>query len=64
MAGISTPSTMDGRSLLSQLIPPTAEAQLPEPTRLQLQTDRAELATKPWRTEQFHQVKNNMLYVG
>ena len=55
MAGIPTPPTMDGRSILPQLIPESAEALLPAPTRQQLQKDRAELADRPWRKEQFHQ---------
>ena len=55
MAGIPTPPTMDGRSILPQLIPESAEALLPAPTRQQLQKDRAELAERPWRKEQFHQ---------
>lgn len=55
MAGIATPATYDGRSILTQLIPQDAEAEIPEPTRLQLQSDRAGLVAKPWRTEQFHQ---------
>ena len=62
MAGIPTPETMDGRSILAQLIPEGAlsaedEAQmLPRPTLERLQADREELQTRPWRTEQFHQV--------
>ena len=55
MAGLPTPPTMDGRSILTQLIPESADALLPAPTRVQLQRDRAELAKRPWRTEQFHQ---------
>ena len=60
MAGIPTPATFDGRSILTQLIPAEAEAEgeLPEPTRRQLRLDRASLAAKPWRTEQFHQYYN------
>jgi len=58
MAGIPTPATMDGRSFLTQLIPASAEAELPASTRAQLQADRAALAVKPWRTEQFHQYYN------
>ena len=58
MAGIPTPSTMDGRSILTQLIPESAEPLLPAPTRLQLKRDRTELAERPWRKEQFHQYYN------
>eukprot|EP01043_Picozoa_sp_COSAG02_P058443 COSAG02_NODE_7276_length_3087_cov_4.386546_1_plen_165_part_10 len=58
MAGIPTPQTMDGRSILTQLIPESAEPLLPAATRLQLQRDRKELATRPWRKEQFHQYYN------
>ena len=53
MAGIPTPPTMDGRSILPQLIPESAEHLLAEPTRQQIQRDRAD--TRPWRKEQFHQ---------
>ena len=59
MAGIPTPPTMDGRSILTQLVPEENEDQLPETTRRQIQVDRASLATKPWRTEQFHQYYNS-----
>ena len=58
MAGIPTPQTMDGRSILTQLIPESAEPLLPAPTRLQLQRDRNELVKRPWRKEQFHQYYN------
>ena len=53
MAGIPTPPTMDGRSILPQLIPESAEHLLAEPTRQQIQRDRAD--SRPWRKEQFHQ---------
>eukprot|EP00040_Diaphanoeca_grandis_P014408 m.73070 g.73070 ORF g.73070 m.73070 type:complete len:581 (-) comp24519_c0_seq1:34-1776(-) len=58
MAGIPNPATYDGRSLLTQLIPASAEHELPPPTRTQVQADRAGLSSKPWRTEQFHQYYN------
>mmetsp|Transcript_17366 Transcript_17366/g.51358 ORF Transcript_17366/g.51358 Transcript_17366/m.51358 type:complete len:434 (+) Transcript_17366:107-1408(+) len=58
MAGIPTPSTYDGRSILTQLVPQENEDEVPEPTRRQLQADRAALTAKPWRTEQFHQYYN------
>jgi hypothetical protein len=58
MAGIPTPATMDGRSILTQLIPQNMEAMLPAPTRTQLQADRAALTERPWRKEQFHQYYN------
>jgi len=74
MAGIPTPPTMDGRSLLSQLIGTPAGqseghgddqdederaiAELPLATRAQLQRERAGLAQRPWRQEQFHQYYN------
>jgi hypothetical protein len=38
--------------ILSQLVPQGAEAELPEPTRVQLQAEREGLTTRPWRTEQ------------
>ena len=58
MAGIETPATYDGRSILSQLVPEELEYQLPAPTRTRVRAERLELATKPWRTEQFHQYYN------
>ena len=58
MAGLPTPATMDGRSILSQLIPAENEPLLPPATRAQLRRDRATLGTKPWRTEQFHEYYN------
>jgi N-acetylglucosamine-6-sulfatase len=58
MAGIPTPPTMDGRSILPQLIPASAEPRLPPPTRAQLRADRAGLAKRPWRTVQFHEYYN------
>tara|TARA_B110000208_G_scaffold47888_2_gene63402 strand:+ start:93 stop:1334 length:1242 start_codon:yes stop_codon:yes gene_type:complete len=59
MAGIATPATFDGRSILTQLIPADADLSLlPGATREQLVKDRETLAAKPWRTEQFHQYYN------
>jgi hypothetical protein len=58
MAGVTAPSTYDGRSILTQLVPAENEDLLPEPTRYQIQLDRAALVSKPWRTEQFHQYVN------
>ena len=58
MAGIATPATFDGRSILAQLVPAENEGDLPAPTRERVRLERAELAAKPWRTEQFHQYYN------
>lgn len=58
MAGMMAPPTYDGRSILTQLVPVENEDQLPESTRIQIRIDRASLASKPWRTEQFHQYYN------
>lgn len=58
MAGIPNPPTFDGRSVLTQLVPTGAEHLLLPPTRAQLLRDRAALAAKPWRTEQFHEYYN------
>lgn len=56
MAGLPTPPTMDGRSILAQLVPADREDALPAPTRAQLRRERAALTQgKPFRTEQFHQ---------
>ena len=56
MAGIATPGTMDGRSILTQIIPPENEQLLPAPTRARVRAERTELATtRPWRVAQFHQ---------
>ena len=58
MAGIPTPTTYDGRSIMSQLVPESMEAELPAPTRAHVQAERTVLIKRPWRTEQFHQYYN------
>ena len=58
MAGIPTPPTYDGRSVLAQLVPQELEHELPAPTLARVRADRAELAQRPWRTEQFLQYYN------
>ena len=58
MAGLATPPTYDGRSILTQLIPAENEGQLSAATRTRVQADRAALAERPWRTEQFFQYYN------
>ena len=58
MAGLASPPTYDGRSILAQLVPAENEGQLPAPTRARVQADREALADKPWRTEQFFQYYN------
>ncbi len=58
LAGIDTPASYDGRSWLSQLVPPGSEDQLPAPSRTQLIRERAALAEKPWRLETFSQYYN------
>lgn len=58
LAGIPTPEFMDGRSILSQIIPKTSEHLLLPPTRKHVQAERAALAKRPWRTAQFMQYYN------
>lgn len=58
MAGIDTPGTYDGRSILPMLVPEENEGEVPGAAKGLLQKHRAELAAKPWRTEQFHQYYN------
>jgi N-acetylglucosamine-6-sulfatase len=58
LAGIVTPATMDGRSLVSQLVPARLEHELPAPTRAHVQAERRGLGARPWRTEQFVQYYN------
>ena len=59
MAGIRTPACMDGRSILSQLVPPSLDDALPSPTRTHMAYERAALEERPWaRKEQFHQYYN------
>ena len=55
MAGIDTPPEMDGRSILTQLVPKENARLLPAPTGAHVQRERAALSARPWRTEQFHQ---------
>jgi len=58
LAGIPTPGCMDGRSLLSQLVPPARESLLPPPTREHVAAERAGLRARPWRDAIFFQYYN------
>jgi len=58
MAGIPTPATMDGRSIMAQLVPEANVGQLPAPTRMHVEEERAKEAAKPWRVDTFHEYYN------
>jgi len=58
LAGIETPSCMDGRSLLSQLVPEANEGLLPPPTREHVRAERRGLRQRPWRDSVFFQYYN------
>ena len=55
LAGVKTPPTMDGRSLVSHLVPPSRRAELPLAARELLREElggQLEAEAAPWRTEQ------------